>query len=80
MGPVESGVRATLADYGIKTPRTAVETLAVTLGRAIDDAKYAKDLPPLAQQLRETMEKVKEQPHAGSPIQDDAISNLINRQ
>jgi hypothetical protein len=80
MGEVEQGVYATLLDYGIHDPRTAVEKLAVRLGNAIDNVKYAKDLPPLALQLRETLEKVKEQPHARPKTENDAVSNLIDRQ
>lgn len=80
MGDVEQGVYATLLDYGIHEPRTAVECLAVRLGSAIDSVKYAKDLPPLALQLRETLEKVKEQPHARAKSESDAVSTLIDRQ
>jgi hypothetical protein len=67
-GNVESGVYETFTRLGIKEPRTDVECLAVRLAQAIDSAKYAKDLPPLAHQLLMTMEKVAAQPepeHSG---------------
>lgn len=80
MGPVEQGVRKTLADYGIKEPQTAVECLAVRLGNTLDNLRFTKDEAPIAQQLRLTLDECKEQPHARSPVTDDEISQLINRQ
>ena len=67
MGPVETGVRYTMAKLGITDPTTAIECLAVKLAQAIDASKYAKDLPPLAEKLMTAMEKVAEQP---APTED----------
>lgn len=68
MGEVESGVYVTFKVHGIDKPTTAVECLAIRLAQAIDVAKYAKDLPPLAGQLRQTLEEVANQP---APVKDD---------
>lgn len=58
---VEEGVYTTFGELKIKEPTTAVEMLAIRLAQAIDAARYAKDLPPLAAQLRQTLEDVANQ-------------------
>lgn len=61
-GSVETGVRYSMAQLGIDTPTTALECLAIKLAQGIDQSKYAKDLPPLAEKLMTAMEKVADQP------------------
>lgn len=70
-GKVESGVYTTFKALGIDTPTTAVECLAIRLAQAIDDAKYAKDLPPLAARLTEVLKEVADQPEPKKSDLDD---------
>jgi len=72
---VEAGVYVTFATLGILEPTTALECLAVRLARAIDAAKYAKDLPPLSMQLRQTMMEVAQQPAPTT----DAVETMAER-
>lgn len=75
MGKVESGVYVTFKALGIDSAETAVECLAVRLAQAIDSAKYAKDIPPLAARLTEVLDRVAEQPKKES----DAVEDMANR-
>lgn len=74
-GSVETGVRYTMRQLGITTPTTALECLAIKLAQGIDNSKYAKDLPPLAEKLMTAMEKVADQP---SP-KEDRVEEMSGR-
>ena len=74
-GSVEAGVYVSFAALGILEPTTALECLAVRLAKAIDSAKYAKDLPPLSMQLRQTLIEVAEQPAPTT----DAVEEMADR-
>lgn len=71
---VEAGVYVTLKALGISEPTTAKQRLAVRLARAIDNAKYAKDLPPLAGQLRQTLDEIRDEPTGVTDDLDDMQS------
>lgn len=76
MGEVESGVVETLAQLGIKEPRTASEKMVLYLATVIDGCKEPEKLSGLSRELRSWLEVVRNQPQ---PVKD-AIGALIDRQ
>lgn len=75
MGPVETGVRASLRAYGVETPRTALEVLAVTLAGVLDREPAEATVAALSRELRLTLAQVADQP---SP-EDDPVAELAAR-
>lgn len=75
MGDVESGVRETFAELGIKEPRTAPEKLALYLANALDSCQDDKVKAGLSRELRLTLDDVRNQPRSST----DAIGTLLDR-
>ena len=75
-GTVEAGVRKSLRTLGIRTPRTALEMLAITLARALDNEPAENNIAALSRELRLTLEQVADQPTPS----DDAVDRLVKKQ
>ena len=75
MGPVETGVRASLRAYGVEKPRTALDVLAVTLARVLDGSPAEVTVAALSRELRLILAQVADQP----PAEDDPVASLAAR-
>ena len=73
---VESGVRETLAQLGINTPKTAPEVMAIYIARALDSAEKDEVKAGLSRELRLPLEDVKNQPQPSG----DFLTGLESRQ
>lgn len=69
MGPIETGVRQSLAALGCQEPATALEVLAVTLAAVLDTGPPEATVAALSRELRLTLVQVADQPAAeGDPV------------
>ena len=75
MGPIETGVRLSLAALGTESPRTALEVLAVTLASVLDKDPPEATVAALSRELRLTLVQVAEQPAPKA----DAVAELAAR-
>lgn len=70
---IESGVRKTLSQQGIKEPSTALEMLAIQLAKALDERPDEKTLAAISRELRLTLDAVRNQP---KPAEGDPVAAL----
>jgi hypothetical protein len=76
MGQIEQGVRKSLRDLGITEPQTAIEMLAILIGKVLDDSPDDKTVAALSRELRLTLDKCADQPASES----NPVEEIIKRQ
>lgn len=76
-GSIEAGVRESMADIGIKEPRTARELLAIELAHRLDSGVDDRSLAGITAQLLKVLDEVEMQPRKNS---ESKVDRLIESQ